>query len=122
MSILLLLLVVLWWPWYLLCGVCRAWTAQDSGELRQASGWKQGLWWSVVAPAVEVEYGWCDSPDFCFIDYLLPATIANWFSAGDSMRWLKDISSTLSPGSACLCDVVCGCDYVLLLFYTALGI
>ena len=37
-------------------------------------------------------------PIFASSIILLPATIANWFSAGDSMRWLKDISSTLSPG------------------------
>jgi preprotein translocase subunit SecY len=29
---------------------------------------------------------------------LLPATVVNWFSAGESMRWLKDIASTLTPG------------------------
>ena len=37
-------------------------------------------------------------PIFASSIILLPATIANWFSSGDSMRWLKDISSTLSPG------------------------
>ncbi|HOF50735.1 MAG TPA: preprotein translocase subunit SecY, partial [Rhodoferax sp.] len=37
-------------------------------------------------------------PIFASSIILLPATIANWFSAGDSMRWLKDIASTLSPG------------------------
>jgi len=29
---------------------------------------------------------------------LLPATIVSWFSTGDSVRWLKDIAATLSPG------------------------
>jgi hypothetical protein len=31
---------------------------QDSGELREASGWQQGLWWAKFTPAAEAEYGW----------------------------------------------------------------
>ena len=37
-------------------------------------------------------------PIFASSIILMPATIANWFSSGESMRWLKDLSSTLSPG------------------------
>jgi preprotein translocase subunit SecY len=37
-------------------------------------------------------------PIFASSIILLPATVVGWFSAGDSMRWLKDIASTLTPG------------------------
>lgn len=38
-------------------------------------------------------------PIFASSIILLPATVVNWFSAGESMRWLKDIASTLTPVS-----------------------
>ncbi|WP_293221924.1 preprotein translocase subunit SecY, partial [Ottowia sp.] len=37
-------------------------------------------------------------PIFASSIILLPATVVGWFSTGDSMLWLKDIASTLSPG------------------------
>ena len=37
-------------------------------------------------------------PIFASSIILLPATVVSWFSSGDSMRWLKDIASALSPG------------------------
>jgi preprotein translocase subunit SecY len=37
-------------------------------------------------------------PIFASSIILLPATAAGWFSAGDSMRWLKDIANSLTPG------------------------
>ena len=37
-------------------------------------------------------------PIFASSIILLPATVVGWFSAGDSMRWLKDIAATLTPG------------------------
>ena len=37
-------------------------------------------------------------PIFASSIILLPATVVNWFSAGESMRWLKDISGALTPG------------------------
>jgi preprotein translocase subunit SecY len=43
---------------------------------------------------------------------------ANWFSAGESMRWLKDISSTLDSWSAGVCDVLCRRDHLLLFLST----
>jgi len=37
-------------------------------------------------------------PIFASSIILLPATVAKWFSSGESMRWLSDIAGTLSPG------------------------
>jgi preprotein translocase subunit SecY len=37
-------------------------------------------------------------PIFASSIILFPATIAGWFGAGESMRWLKDIAGALSPG------------------------
>jgi preprotein translocase subunit SecY len=37
-------------------------------------------------------------PIFASSIILLPATVVGWFSAGESMRWLKDIASSLTPG------------------------
>jgi len=37
-------------------------------------------------------------PIFASSIILLPATVVSWFTAGDSMRWLKDIAGALSPG------------------------
>ena len=36
-------------------------------------------------------------PIFASSIILLPATVVSWFSSGDSMRWLKDISAALAP-------------------------
>jgi preprotein translocase subunit SecY len=59
-------------------------------------------------------------PIFASSIILLPATIANWFSAGDSMRWLKDISSTLSPGQPVYVMLYAGAIVFFCFFYTAL--
>jgi len=37
-------------------------------------------------------------PIFASSIILLPATVVGWFATGDSLRWLKDIASALSPG------------------------
>ena len=37
-------------------------------------------------------------PIFASSIILLPATVVGWFATGEGMRWLKDISSALSPG------------------------
>jgi preprotein translocase subunit SecY len=37
-------------------------------------------------------------PIFASSIILFPATVAGWFGSSDSMRWLKDIAATLSPG------------------------
>jgi preprotein translocase subunit SecY len=59
-------------------------------------------------------------PIFASSIILLPATIANWFSAGDSMRWLKDISSTLSPGQPVYVILYAAAIVFFCFFYTAL--
>ena len=59
-------------------------------------------------------------PIFASSIILLPATIANWFSAGDSMRWLKDISSTLSPGQPVYVMLYAAAIIFFCFFYTAL--
>ncbi len=59
-------------------------------------------------------------PIFASSIILLPATIANWFSTGDSMRWLKDISSTLSPGQPVYVMLYATAIVFFCFFYTAL--
>jgi preprotein translocase subunit SecY len=59
-------------------------------------------------------------PIFASSIILLPATIANWFSSGDSMRWLKDISSTLSPGQPIYVMLYAAAIVFFCFFYTAL--
>ncbi len=59
-------------------------------------------------------------PIFASSIILLPATIANWFSTGDSMRWLKDISSTLSPGQPVYVMLYAAAIVFFCFFYTAL--
>ena len=59
-------------------------------------------------------------PIFASSIILLPATIANWFSTGDSMRWLKEISSTLSPGQPVYVMLYAAAIVFFCFFYTAL--
>lgn len=59
-------------------------------------------------------------PIFASSIILLPATIANWFSTGDSMRWLKDIASTLSPGQPVYVMLYAAAIIFFCFFYTAL--
>ncbi len=51
---------------------------------------------------------------------LLPATVASWFSSGDSMRWLKDIASALSPGQPVYIMLYVAAIVFFCFFYTAL--
>jgi len=59
-------------------------------------------------------------PIFASSIILLPATVANWFSTGDSMRWLKDIASTLSPGQPVYVMFYAAAIVFFCFFYTAL--
>ena len=59
-------------------------------------------------------------PIFASSIILLPATVANWFSSGESMRWLKDISSTLSPGQPVYVLLYASAIVFFCFFYTAL--
>ncbi len=59
-------------------------------------------------------------PIFASSIILLPATIANWFSTGASMTWLKDIASTLSPGQPVYVMLYAAAIVFFCFFYTAL--
>ncbi len=59
-------------------------------------------------------------PIFASSIILLPATVVGWFSAGESMRWLKDIASTLSPGQPIYVMLYAGAIIFFCFFYTAL--
>ena len=59
-------------------------------------------------------------PIFASSIILLPATVVNWFSAGDSMRWLKDIASAMAPGQPVYTLFYAGAIVFFCFFYTAL--
>ncbi|MBN9322451.1 MAG: preprotein translocase subunit SecY, partial [Delftia acidovorans] len=59
-------------------------------------------------------------PIFASSIILLPATVVNWFSAGESMRWLKDIASTLTPGQPIYVMLYATAIIFFCFFYTAL--
>ena len=59
-------------------------------------------------------------PIFASSIILLPATVVGWFSTGDSMLWLKDIASTLSPGQPIYVLLYAAMIVFFCFFYTAL--
>ena len=59
-------------------------------------------------------------PIFASSIILLPATIVGWFSAGDSMRWLKDIAATLTPGQPIYVMLYAAAIIFFCFFYTGL--
>ena len=59
-------------------------------------------------------------PIFASSIILFPATIAGWFSASESMRWLKDISNALSPGQPVYVMFYAAAIIFFCFFYTAL--
>jgi preprotein translocase subunit SecY len=59
-------------------------------------------------------------PIFASSIILLPATIVSWFSSGESMRWLKDIASELSPGKPVYVMLYAAAIIFFCFFYTAL--
>jgi len=59
-------------------------------------------------------------PIFASSIILLPATVVSWFSTGDSMRWLKDIASALSPGQPVYIMLYLAAIVFFCFFYTAL--
>jgi preprotein translocase subunit SecY len=59
-------------------------------------------------------------PIFASSIILLPATVVSWFSTGDSMRWLKDIASALSPGQPVYIMLYVAAIVFFAFFYTAL--
>jgi len=59
-------------------------------------------------------------PIFASSIILLPATVVGWFSTGESMRWLKDIASTLTPGQPIYVLLYASAIIFFCFFYTAL--
>ena len=59
-------------------------------------------------------------PIFASSIILLPATVVGWFSAGESMRWLKDIAGTLTPGQPIYVMLYAAAIVFFCFFYTAL--
>lgn len=59
-------------------------------------------------------------PIFASSIILFPATIANWFGQHNSLRWLKDVSSVLSPGQPVYVLVYALAIIFFCFFYTAL--
>ena len=59
-------------------------------------------------------------PIFASSIILLPATVVNWFSTGESMRWLKDISGALTPGQPIYVILYATAIVFFCFFYTAL--
>lgn len=59
-------------------------------------------------------------PIFASSIILLPATVANWFGSHESMRWLKDISSSLAPGQPIYTLLYASAIVFFCFFYTAL--
>ena len=59
-------------------------------------------------------------PIFASSIILLPATVVTWFSSGESMRWLKDIAGTLSPGQPVYVMLYAAAIIFFCFFYTAL--
>ena len=60
-------------------------------------------------------------PIFASSIILLPATVVGWFSAGDSMRWLKDIAATLTPGQPIYVMLYAAAIIFFCFFYTGLA-
>ena len=59
-------------------------------------------------------------PIFASSIILLPATVVGWFSTGESMRWLKDIANTLTPGQPIYVLLYASAIIFFCFFYTAL--
>jgi preprotein translocase subunit SecY len=59
-------------------------------------------------------------PIFASSIILLPATVVGWFATGDGLRWLKDISSALSPGQPIYVLLYAAMIVFFCFFYTAL--
>ncbi len=59
-------------------------------------------------------------PIFASSIILFPATLTSWFSSGDSLRWIKDIAATLTPGQPIYVILYAAAIIFFCFFYTAL--
>ena len=75
-------------------------------------------------PAVESEYGRCDSCDFRIQHHPLPGTITSWFGQGEGKiaDILQQVSMVLQPGQPFVRDAPCSSHYLLLLLLYRAGV
>ncbi len=59
-------------------------------------------------------------PIFASSLILFPATLAGWFTSGDSTRWIRDLASALSPGQPLYTLLYAALIVFFAYFYTAL--
>jgi preprotein translocase subunit SecY len=59
-------------------------------------------------------------PIFASSIILLPTTVVSWFATGDSLRWLKDIAASLTPGQPIYVILYASAIVFFCFFYTAL--
>jgi preprotein translocase subunit SecY len=59
-------------------------------------------------------------PIFASSIILLPTTVVSWFATGDSLRWLKDLASMVSPGQPIYVLLYASAIVFFCFFYTAL--
>ena len=59
-------------------------------------------------------------PIFASSLILFPATLAGWFTSGDSTRWIRDLASALSPGQPLYTLLYAAMIVFFAYFYTAL--
>ena len=59
-------------------------------------------------------------PIFASSLILFPATLAGWFTSGDSTRWIRDLAAALSPGQPLYTLLYAALIIFFAFFYTAL--
>jgi preprotein translocase subunit SecY len=59
-------------------------------------------------------------PIFASSIILFPASLGSWFGQAEGMRWLRDLSTTLSPGQPLYVMIYAGLIVFFCFFYTAL--
>ncbi len=59
-------------------------------------------------------------PIFASSIILFPATLGNWFGQSENLRWLQDISQSLSPGQPLYVMLYAGFILFFCFFYTAI--
>ena len=59
-------------------------------------------------------------PIFASSLILFPATLAGWFTSGDSTRWIRDLAAALSPGQPLYTILYAALIIFFAFFYTAL--
>ena len=59
-------------------------------------------------------------PIFASSLILFPATLAGWFTSGDSTRWIRDLAAALSPGQPLYTLLYAAMSVFFAYFYTAL--